>query len=116
MDSTTPEGIFDTNAHFQQTEWNDDTCAVAQGTQEAGKGFFVMNHWKNNEQDLPSESNAEEFNKYDVLMARIQRCENRIPNLIAVDFWDVGDVLPFVKDVSMRNVGEGTTVAAANQP
>jgi len=98
-----PEGIYYTFDHFQQTNWNDDTCDV-KGNEREGIGFFLMNHWKNNDADLPSQSNAEEFNTYNALMDRVKKCGDRIPNIIAVDFWDVGDVLPFVAEVNEKNV------------
>lgn len=101
-----PEGVFYKFDHFEETDWNDETCAI-KGSVRGEMDFFLMNHWMNSEStDLPSESNAEEFNAYGSLMGRFQKCEQgRIPNVVAVDFWDVGDVLPFVKEVSLRNAG-----------
>ncbi|KAL7536716.1 hypothetical protein ACHAXR_007357 [Thalassiosira sp. AJA248-18] len=108
-----PEGIFYTFDHFQQTDYNDgDTSCDVTGTKRDGMGFFLMNNWKNNDVDLPSRSNAEEFNKYNALVERFQRCEDRIPNILAVDFWDVGDVLEFAYDVNRNQV---TTSQAMTQ-
>lgn len=107
-----PEGIFYTYDHFEQTNWNDDTCDIA-GTKYEGREFFLMNHWKNNDYDLPSKSNAEGFNTYNSLMDRFGTCEDKIPNLIAVDFWDVGDVLNFSKEVNKRKAGGQTVTAEA---
>ena len=101
--TTCPEGIFYTYDHFKQTDWNDDTCRI-KGTDRENAAFFLMNHWLNNDADLPSQTNAEAFNTYDALMERFKKCEDRIPNVVAVDFWGVGDVLPFVKEVNLRNV------------
>jgi len=101
---TCPEGVFYTYDHFEQTDWNDDTCDII-GNKKEGMGFFLMNHWRNSDDlDLPSESNAEEFNTFDALTNRFEQCKGRRPNVVAVDFWDVGDVLPFVKEVNLKNV------------
>ena len=69
-----------------------------------------MNHWLNNEYDLPSKSNAEEFNTYEALSNRFSKCGVRSPNMIAVDFWNTGEVLKFVQDQNIKG-GEGTTIA-----
>ncbi len=48
----------------------------------------MMNHWKNDENlDLPSKINAEEFNTYEFLSTRFGTCKERVPNIVAVDFW-----------------------------
>lgn len=100
-----PEGIFYTFDHFQQTNWNDDTCDV-KGNARDGLGYFLMNHWQNNDDtDLPSQSNAEEFNTYNALVERVKKCGDRIPNIIAVDFWNIGDALEFVAEVNEKNAG-----------
>ena len=72
-----------------------------------------MNHWKNNDYDLPSKSNAEGFDTYNLLMDRFGTCEDKIPNLIAVDFWDVGDVLTFLKESNKRKAGGQTVTTEA---
>ena len=96
-----PEGIFYTFDHFQQTNWNDDTCNIKGNAPRQGTGFFLMNHWMNDEStDLPSPSNAKQFNSYGALTTRIDQCEGGVPNVIAVDFWDVGDVLAVVKEIN----------------
>jgi len=98
-----PEGIFYTFDHFQQTNWNDDTCNIKGNAPRQGTGFFLMNHWMNDEStDLPSPSNAKQFNSYGALKTRIDQCEGGVPNVIAVDFWDVGDVLAVVKEINTR--------------
>lgn len=96
--------------YIQQTNWNDDTCDIM-GNSKEDRGFFMMNHWMNNDASgLPSPSNAAEFNTYESLRKRYERCDDdggdgkRLPNIIAVDFWDVGDVLDFVRDVNEGKV------------
>ena len=110
--STCPDGIFYTFDHFQQTNWDgqDDTCDIL-GTERPG--FFLMNHWKNSDADLPSKANAEDFNTYESLMDRFSQCDDKIPNVVAVDFWSEGDVLPFVKEVNERNAGGEPAVTEA---
>lgn len=113
VNSDCPQGIFYTYDHFEQTDWNDNTCNI-KGTQYSGRKFFLMNHWMNNDYDLPSKTNAEDFNTYDSLRDRFTMCQEMIPNIIAVDFWDVGDLLKFAYDVNRNNVGAaGSTVSQA---
>jgi hypothetical protein len=71
--------------------------------------FFLMNHWMNDDDtDLPSEDNAESFNTYESLTQRFSQCSSdKIPSIVAVDFWSVGDVLPFVREKNMQNSGSG---------
>ena len=103
--SNCPEGIFYKYDHFEQTNWNDYTCDI-KGTEREEMDFFLMNHWLNNDSDLPSQVNAEEFNTFDALMDRFRECGDRIPNVVAVDFWGIGDVLSFVKEVNKKNVAK----------
>ena len=104
-----PEGIMYTFDHFEQTEWNGEAaptgCDVI-GTEREAQSFFLMNHWKNSEDTgLPSEDDAEVYNTYDKLMERFTSCTERIPTVLAVDFWSIGDVLSFTKEVNQRNAG-----------
>mmetsp|Transcript_12021 Transcript_12021/g.24257 ORF Transcript_12021/g.24257 Transcript_12021/m.24257 type:complete len:366 (+) Transcript_12021:114-1211(+) len=117
--STCPEGIFYTYDHFSQTNWNDgDTCELrgSVDTIPDKHGFFLMNHWKNDENlDLPSKTNAEEFNTYEFLSTRLGKCDERVPNIVAVDFWSTGDVLKFVEDQNTKIGGGGDAVVAASR-
>merc|ERR1719491_267006 len=64
-----------------------------------------MNHWKNDElTELPSPTNAEQFNSYGALTTRIEKCKGGAPNVVAVDFWDVGEVLAVVEEIN-KNKG-----------
>ncbi len=76
---------------ISQTNWNDgDTCDLRGNNKSVPDehGFFLMNHWKNDENlDLPSRTNAEEFNTYEFLSTRFGKCKERLPNIVAVDFW-----------------------------
>jgi hypothetical protein len=67
--------------------------------------LFLVNHWVSN--PLSTEANAEEANAYDVLSSRVQTCEEeaeQIPNLVAVDFYDVGALFQVVDE--LNGVGE----------
>jgi hypothetical protein len=82
-----PEGMFYTLNHFQETNWNNDTCDSQSEVFDPDVDFFLMNHWMNEpEMDLPWEGNAEEFNRYNLLLDRFRLCMARAPNIIAVDF------------------------------
>jgi hypothetical protein len=99
---TCPEGIMYTYDHFAQTNDKASSGCDATSSQNVDDyGYFLMNHFKNDEMDLPSESNAEGLNAYDSLEKRFGQCVGRTPNLVAVDFWDVGELLTFAKD---RNI------------
>ena len=56
--------------------------------------LFQINHWIETT-PAPKPSNAEIVNAYDFLLKRARACEqerHRLPNVIAVDFYDVGDL------------------------
>ena len=101
-----------------QTNWNDgDTCDLRGNDNNDvldKRGFFLMNHWKNDDElDLPSKTNAEEFNTYEFLSARFGKCDVRLPNALAVDYWSTGDVLKFVEDQNAKLGGGGDAVASS---
>ena len=96
---TCPEGIMYTYDHFAQTDDENSTgCDPTTSNDLNAYGYFLMNHWKNDDYDLPSEDNARDLNTYDKLEQRFSSCAGRIPNLVAVDFWELGEVLTFAKD------------------
>jgi hypothetical protein len=67
--------------------------------------LFQMNHYE--ESQVPSLERAQELNSYATLESRMESCEGyRGPNLLAVEFWDEGDVLKFVKE---RNTDNNST-------
>ena len=104
------------NASNSQTNWNDETCNLKGNdiSIQDNHGFFLMNHWNNNDYDLPSKPNAEDFNTYESLSERIGNCGERLPNIIAVDFWSTGDVLDFIQDQNAKiSVGSNEDVVAA---
>ncbi len=75
-----------------------------------------MNHWKNNKATVPSEKNAMELNAMEVLEGRFEKCESRKsgPSFLAVDFWDLGDVLDFSEKENLKRAGVVTVGESAN--
>jgi hypothetical protein len=60
-------------------------------------GLFLLNHWVNNRLDFPSEEQAAEVNRLEALYPRVLGCiqeSRRIPNFIAVDYYEHGDLFP----------------------
>ncbi len=58
--------------------------------------------------------NAEVLNAKEVLEERLAQCAEgeKKPNIIAVDFWDLGSVLEFVREESGRRGGVEDVSAA----
>jgi hypothetical protein len=56
---------------------------------------------------MPKPSNAAIVNSRDALMARIRafrQTRGRLPNLVAVDFYGVGDVISVVRDLNAASL------------
>ncbi|MEZ4451473.1 MAG: hypothetical protein R3B09_18530 [Nannocystaceae bacterium] len=73
------------------------TCAVNRG--DPGNPLFLINHWLSTDSDLPSEADAATANAYDALYARADGCRQetgRQPTLLAIDFWETGDLFAVV--------------------
>ncbi len=71
---------------------SDFNCAQERGPKRGE--FFLLNHWI--EKPEARVSQAEKVNKYDVLLSRARRCRlerKMLPNFIAVDFANIGDVV-----------------------
>ncbi len=103
-----PDGMFYTFDHFQETNWNNGTCDSRSEVFDPDVDLFLMNHWMNKpETDLPWDGNVEEFNRYDSLLDKFRLCTARMPNIIAVDFWSIKDVLDFVMEVNRDRAGGG---------
>lgn len=70
-----------------------------------GSPLFQLNHWIARLTPLPSD--AEVLNAYDFLLARARQCESergRFMNLVAVNFYEVGDVFRVVD--TLNGVGK----------
>lgn len=66
-----------------------------------GRELFLLNHWLN--RGSPDIRAAREANQREVLMARVEKCRNqrgRVPTMIAVDFYDQGDLLGVVDELN----------------
>ena len=73
------------------------SCALNRGSLESP--LFLVNHWLGTEEGLPSEAQAAEANAYDVLYGRADACRResgRQPTLLAVDWWETGDLFAVV--------------------
>ena len=65
--------------------------------------LFLMNHWVDGFLGLPLEMDAEVANQSEVLLEQVDRCfEERgvMPNLVAVDFYAVGDLFEVVDQLN----------------
>jgi hypothetical protein len=63
--------------------------------------LFQLNHWIERVTPLPSD--AEQVNRHDVLLRRALKCQgqrNMIPNLVAVNFYQRGDLLGVVRTLN----------------
>jgi hypothetical protein len=75
--------------------------------------FFQINNWIETT-PAPRPSNAEIVNAYSALLARARECRQvrgRLPNILAVDFYDVGDLFRVVR--TLNGVEEPAIVAQA---
>jgi len=74
-------------------------CDLNRG--QADNDLFLVNHWVSN--PLSSGPNAETANAYSVLSQRVSQCRSergQIPNLVAVDFYDRGDLFQVVDELN----------------
>jgi hypothetical protein len=78
---------------------DDFSCAANRGG--TGKPLFLLNHWLTS--GAPDVDASTRANSYDVLMGRIEKCQrerDRRVNLVAVNFYDRGDLLRVVNDLN----------------
>lgn len=74
-------------------------CDPNRGTPESP--LLIMNHWV--DRFPPPPTAAEEVNRRSVLSQRIRACRNRlgrVPNAIAVDFYDRGDAIAVARELN----------------
>jgi hypothetical protein len=79
-------------------------CAVHRGS--PGNGLFLMNHWVNGALGLPSEHGARAVNTFERLYDRALHCaeqRGRVPNFLAVDFYEHGDLFDVVGALNDRS-------------
>ena len=99
---------------FQETPYSfktqeDFSCKPNRGG-TAGS-LFQINHWLETT-PAPRPTNAEIVNAYDFLLGRARACQNarkHVPNVIAVDFYDIGDVVGVARTLN----GEDAVQAGA---
>jgi hypothetical protein len=75
------------------------TCALNRGS--ASNPLFLVNYWLNNFQSLVSD--ARTINAYDRLWPYLQRCKGErhlLPNFVAVNFYNLGDVFRVVNQLN----------------
>lgn len=73
------------------------TCDLNRGSRD--NALFLVNHWLGDSLGLPSEALAMTVNTYDVLYGRAKGCQDEtgdVPNFVAVDFYEHGDLLEVV--------------------
>jgi hypothetical protein len=78
----------------------DFSCGPNRGPATAP--FFQINNWIETT-PAPRPSNAEIVNAYSALLARARSCREqrgRLPNILAVDFYDVGDLFRVVRTLN----------------
>jgi hypothetical protein len=75
------------------------SCAANRGPPDAS--VFLVNHWITNK--AREVSNAAQVNARDVLWPRVEACRAErglLPNFVAVDFYDQGDLFDVVEDLN----------------
>jgi len=78
--------------------------------------LFQINHWIEST-PAPKPSNAAIVNSYDFLLDRARKCmkqRKHLPNIIAVDFYKVGDLLGVVR--TLNGLGAPVPLATAPKP
>jgi hypothetical protein len=88
---------FDTPYSFRTAD--DFSCDVLRG--DASHDLFLLNHWLST--PLPTRDGAAEVNVAAVLGARASACterHGRVPNLVAVDHYDLGDLFAVVDAIN----------------
>jgi len=105
---------------LQETAFAADTVeelSCLPGRGEPDNPLFLMNHWISERPPLLSralEVNAEEF-----ILSRSRECaevRGTVPNVVAVDFYDVGDVFDAVQELNGIPEPEPTPAVGDTQP
>ena len=82
---------------------SDFSCNQNRGSRD--NALFLLNHWLNSKVPIlnietPDEGKADQANAFDMLYGRATRCRQesgKLPNFVAVDFYDHGDLFAVVK-------------------
>ena len=89
--------LLDTPYKFDTVD--DFTCATGRGDPESR--LLLMNHWLSG--DPASQTEAGTANDRDVLIERVDLCrseQDRVPNMIAVDFYSSGELFAVVDELN----------------
>jgi len=89
------------DTHYAFEDIESMHCQAHRGS--ADSPLFLVNHWVVGPLGASLESDAEEANRAEVLWAQIERCRQERglqPNLLAVDFYGVGDLLAVVAELN----------------
>jgi len=73
-------------------------CSLNRGA--TSNDLFLVNHWVGSVIDTPSQMDAKLANVFDVLYGRASQCQKetgQLPNFLAVDFYDRGDLFAAVR-------------------
>jgi len=87
---------WDTPYSFHGVE--EFSCAPNRGA--PGNDLFLVNHWISSIIDTPSQPDANVANSFEVLHGRAAQCQReagQLPNFLAVDFYDRGDLFAAVR-------------------
>ncbi len=80
---------------------SEDSCRHNRGS--TSSDLFLLNHWVGNALGLPDQKAAVTANSHAFLLARAERCRAKwkhIPNIVAVDFHDVGDLGAVINELN----------------
>jgi hypothetical protein len=103
------EAMQETPYTFHKPE--DFSCRPNRGPRTAP--FFQINNWIETT-PAPRPSNAEIVNAYSALLARARSCREQrgqLPNILAVDFYDVGDLFRVVRTLNGLDQAAGRRTA-----
>lgn len=87
---------WDTPYTFHSIE--EFNCSLNRGAID--NELFLVNHWVSSVIDTPSQPDANTANAFDVLYGRAAQCQKeagQLPNFLAVDFYDRGDLFAAVR-------------------
>lgn len=105
---------------FQETAFAARTAAELSCLPDRGEPdnpLFLLNHWIS--ERPPVLSRALEVNARDLILSRSRECaevRGHVPNLVAVDFYDVGDLFEAVQELNGIPEPEATPAIGEVQP
>jgi hypothetical protein len=89
-----------------------DSCSLGRGKRSAP--LLLVNHWLDTG-GLPAKSLADDVNSTDVLTERAETCRQRLgqaPSIIAIDFYNEGNILGVIERINHVNVPDADSVVA----